>query len=162
MSVLSHHPRMVATYRPEQLSTKSIAGALLRGHLLAVGEIELLIESIGLTTLEAYVLRIITSNANITIADLRVRTAIPASTLTGILTRLETRELVRRFRHVDDRRFVLVQPTTVAGTYHDIIDAAFREFDGRIRSIARLDDVAYFFAVIDAIEIRRRSSRWWG
>lgn len=150
------------TYRPDQQTTNSIAGQLLRGHMLAVGEIGLLIEATGLATLDAYVLRFVTSNRNISIAHLRLNTGMPASTLTGVLNRLERRDLIRRVRHPTDRRAFLIRPTRLAKTYGDIIDAAFREFDSRIRSIARLDDLDDFSAVIDAIEIRRRSSRWWG
>jgi DNA-binding MarR family transcriptional regulator len=61
---------------------------------------------------DMYVLERIWLSKNISARDLTERYHIPASTLTGILDRLEKKELIRRIRSSNDRR--TIQLTTTA------------------------------------------------
>ena len=61
---------------------------------------------------DMYVLERIWLSKNISARDLTERYHIPASTLTGILDRLEKKELIRRIRSSNDRRSI--QLTTTA------------------------------------------------
>lgn len=85
-------------------------------------------------------------------ADLLRAFGIQPSTLTGVLDRLETRRLIRRRRHPNDRRSVLLVLTPAgqraATTVRQVLDG----FEAQVRQRVGAADLAGFFAVAAAVD----------
>jgi len=85
-------------------------------------------------------------------ADLLRAFGIQPSTLTGVLDRLEARRLIRRSRHPNDRRSLLLVLTPAgrraATTVRQVLDG----FEAEVRQRVSATDLAGFFAVAAAVD----------
>jgi DNA-binding MarR family transcriptional regulator len=70
-----------------------------------------LVRRVGLTGPQLVILKEIANHQQVSVGDIARRASLSQGTVTGILERLEKRDLVRRQRSRDDRRRVLVRIT---------------------------------------------------
>ena len=99
-------------------------------HLLAAVDDEL--SDLGLPAAETNVLACFAGEPARSVRELVAATGQRPSTLTGVLDRLERRELIERAPHPDDRRSVLVHLTPAGRTAADDVAAAFARVEARL------------------------------
>ena len=71
-------------------------------------------QRLGLSCQDLLVLATLRQSGTAAVKQLKRRAAIPPSTLTSVIDRLEQRSLVRRWRPPEDRRSVLLEATAAA------------------------------------------------
>lgn len=126
----------------------------------ATHRIGLLIQATGLGVSqgEAHVLAHLAEGGPCTIAALHEAFAHRRSTLTSILDRLESRRLLRREMHAQDRRSFLVRPTArgraLAGRVHEALQKVEAEVERRVSTA----ELAGFDAVAAALESAARQA----
>jgi DNA-binding MarR family transcriptional regulator len=119
-------------------------------HLIAV-HLERAAGDLGVTQAEAHVLAQLARRGPITVAVLHHEFGHKRSTLTSVLDRLESRGLVHRTVHVEDRRSFLVEPTPAGKRAGDAVVRVVDELEARIRSRVTERDVAGVRAVAEAL-----------
>jgi DNA-binding MarR family transcriptional regulator len=87
-----------------------------------------------------------------TVAELQAATGQRASTLTGVLDRLERRGLIERRLNPRDRRSFTVQLTEAGGKAAQRVRQAFRDFDRRALGAVSQRSAKGFFEVLDALD----------
>lgn len=87
-----------------------------------------------LTEQQWRVLRVLWEVERTSSAELAARTLLPATSLVGIIDRLETRGLVARVRSTTDRRVVYVTATSVGRSLGEEVIPHVDEINQRIRS----------------------------
>jgi DNA-binding MarR family transcriptional regulator len=122
----------------------------------------------GLTVSQNYTLRDLYFKGPRSMSELAARLGVPLSTMTGVIDQLESKRLVERMDHPDDRRSLQVRLT---GEGKKLYHAAHEAFLGHLaplvahRSPAESDRIVVFLGeVTDAIrgwreEIRRKERR---
>jgi len=90
------------------------------------------LEEAAVSMSEALVLRVATINPRVTAQGLLVTTGLPPSTLSSLLTRLEERQYMRRFRLEGDRRYAIVRPTRVGATVGRMVESSLTEIEERL------------------------------
>jgi DNA-binding MarR family transcriptional regulator len=88
---------------------------------------------------DMYVLERIWLSKNISARDLTERYHIPASTLTGILDRLEKKELIRRIRSSNDRRSIQLTTTALGNRAVSRHLSEDRQFAQNLFSVLDMD-----------------------
>jgi DNA-binding MarR family transcriptional regulator len=102
---------------------------------------------LGLSAAEINVLACFGDSSRRTVGELVAATAQRPSTLTGIVDRLEARELVERMQNPADRRSILVRLTPTGRAHAKRIAEAYADLEARLpagdvrRLLAALDDV---------------------
>lgn len=108
---------------------------LSKASLFGVGFWAKKVEHLGVTASQAMVLNFLGEEDRILARELRQKLQVTSATMTGILDRLETLELIERQPHPDDRRAILVCLTKLGAQYakeiNTIMIAANEEFMGR-------------------------------
>ena len=108
------------------------------------------LRELGLTPGEVNALAHLRSEAPRSVAELQTLTGQRPSTLTGVIDRLERRELVRRAVNARDRRSFVLELTPEGIQAAQTVETAFAAVEAR----AGLDerDVAAFHRVLQALE----------
>jgi len=105
----------------------------------------------GLTPSQFFVLDVLWTGDGLTVTELGERVALDASTLTGILDRMERGSLVERQTNPSDRRSLLIRLTDRARALeHEVLPIA-DELDTSLRTPFPVDDVAVFERVLDSL-----------
>lgn len=99
-------------------------------RLLASLDAEL--ADLGLSAAEINALACFGGSTRRTVGELVAATAQRPSTLTGILDRLEARELVERTQNPADRRSILIRLTPTGRAHATRIAAAFADLEARL------------------------------
>jgi DNA-binding MarR family transcriptional regulator len=136
---------------PAPTSVRSLAAALLVGHLEMRRLLEHRLEATGLDALDAIVIRMLRINRNPTVGDVRETLALPSSTATHVIDRLCDRGYARREVGFD-RRVILVRVSGVGAEVARMVDETIAELDREIFATVETDpgDVT---RVVDAIEL---------
>ena len=96
-----------------------------------------LVKEYNLTVSELIILWKINKKGPCKITDFAIETGVPASTLTSLFDRLETKELVMRIHDNKDRRCVLIQGTQKLKTLIDtIIEKADKKLQPMLETLA--------------------------
>ena len=104
------------------------------------------------TQAEAHVLAHLAEHAELSVRELQRRAVFRPSTLTAVIDRLESRELVRRATNPRDRRSTVVRLTPRGRTAAGRVARTIADVDARIRERVGADDAAAFGRVLAAIE----------
>jgi DNA-binding MarR family transcriptional regulator len=94
-----------------ELVIKEIVGAIRRLVRAVYLDSAKMSKQFGLTGPQSAVLRSLTNSGSISSADLSRKLYVTPSNITGIIDRLEKKELVERIRKQEDRRIVLITLT---------------------------------------------------
>jgi MarR family transcriptional regulator, organic hydroperoxide resistance regulator len=89
-----------------------------------------------------------------TVAELQAATGQRASTLTGVLDRLERRGLIERRLNPRDRRSFTIALTATGADAAERVKGAFAALDRRAREAVDTRSLEGFFAVLAALEDR--------
>jgi DNA-binding MarR family transcriptional regulator len=115
------------------------------------------LRDLGLTHGEVNALAALETDSGRTVAELGKATGQRASTLTGVLDRLERRGLVERRLNPRDRRSFTLHLTDDGDRAAERVRAAFEAFDRRALGTVSKRSVDGFFEVLDALdEVARR------
>jgi DNA-binding MarR family transcriptional regulator len=109
------------------------------------------LEDLGLSHGEINALAQLEPGAVRTIADLQAATGQRASTLTGVLDRLEGRGLVERRLNPHDRRSFTVTLTHTGVAAAKSVDQTFRDMEGRVLRAVSQRSAKGFFDVLRAL-----------
>ena len=107
---------------------------------------------LGLSHAEVNTLAQLESASACTVSELQVATGQRASTLTGVLDRLERRRLVERRLNPRDRRSFTVQLTDSGAEAAERVRKTFRDFDERALSTVSERSAKGFFEVLDVLD----------
>jgi DNA-binding MarR family transcriptional regulator len=110
------------------------------------------LEELGLSHGEVNALAQLEPGSERTVAELQAATGQRASTLTGVLDRLERRGLIERSLNPRDRRSFTVQLTDAGGEAARRVRQAFRDFDRRALGAVSQRSAKGFFDVLDALD----------
>jgi len=110
------------------------------------------LEELGLSHGEVNALAQLEPGSARTVAELQGATGQRASTLTGVLDRLERRGLIERRLNPRDRRSFTVQLTEAGGEAAQRVRRAFRDFDRRALGAVSQRSAKGFFDVLDALD----------
>jgi DNA-binding MarR family transcriptional regulator len=110
------------------------------------------LEDLGLGHGEVNALAQLEPGAVRTIAELQAATGQRASTLTGVLDRLERRGLVERRLNPRDRRSFTVTLTDTGVAAAKRVDQTFREMEGRVLRAVSQRSAKGFFDVLRALD----------
>ena len=115
------------------------------------------LHDLGLTHGEINALAALGTGSGRTVAELQKATGQRASTLTGVLDRLERRGLVERRLNPRDRRSFTVHLTDDGAPAAARVRTAFQAFDQRVLGAVSNQAADGFFDVLDALdEVARR------
>jgi len=106
---------------------------------------------LGLTAAEINALANLADDRQRTVAELSAAVGAKSSTLTGILDRLERRDLVRRQPHPTDRRAFLVVLTEPGGRAADEIWRAITDLEHRLLAGLPATTLTGFRTVLNAV-----------
>jgi DNA-binding MarR family transcriptional regulator len=109
-------------------------------------------EQLGLSQAELHILAHLDASGAGSTASLHSSFGHRRSTLTSILDRLESRGLIQRRTHPDDRRSFLVELTADGAAAARRAAAGIHALDRRIRRHVTHDELRGFRAVVAAIE----------
>ena len=107
---------------------------------------------LGLSHGEVNALAQLEASSACTVAELQVATGQRASTLTGVLDRLEGRGLVERRLNPRDRRSFTVQLTDAGAAAADRVRKTFRDIDERTLGAVSPRSAKGFFEVLKALD----------
>jgi MarR family transcriptional regulator, organic hydroperoxide resistance regulator len=110
------------------------------------------LEDLGLSHGEVNALAQLEPGAVRTIAELQAATGQRASTLTGVLDRLERRGLVERRLNPHDRRSFTVALTDTGATAAKGVDQTFRDLEERVLRGVSQRSAKGFFDVLRALD----------
>lgn len=110
------------------------------------------LEDLGLSHAEVNALAQLEPGAMRTIAELQAATGQRASTLTGVLDRLERRGLVERRLNPRDRRSFTVTLTDTGVVAAKRVDQTFRDIEGRVLGSVSQRSAKGFFDVLRAVD----------
>lgn len=110
------------------------------------------LEELGLSHGEVNALAQLEPASVRTVAELQAATGQRASTLTGVLDRLERRGLIERRLNPRDRRSFTVQLTEAGGAAAARVRQAFRDFDRRALGVVSQRSAKGFFEVLEALD----------
>jgi MarR family transcriptional regulator, organic hydroperoxide resistance regulator len=110
------------------------------------------LEDLGLSHGEVNALALLEPGAVRTIAELQAATGQRASTLTGVLDRLERRGLVERRLNPHDRRSFTVTLTDAGVAAAKRVDETFRDLEGRVLRAVSQRSAKGFFDVLGALD----------
>lgn len=110
------------------------------------------LEDLGLSHGEVNALAQLEPGAERTIAELQAATGQRASTLTGVLDRLERRGLVQRRLNPRDRRSFTVTLTDTGAAAAKRVDQTFRDMEGRVLRAVSQRSAKGFFDVLRALD----------
>lgn len=110
------------------------------------------LEELGLSHGEVNTLAQLEPGSARTVAALQAATGQRASTLTGVLDRLERRGLIERRLNPRDRRSFTVQLTEAGGQAAQRVRQAFCDFDRRVLGAVSQRSAKGFFEVLDALD----------
>lgn len=110
------------------------------------------LEDLGLSHGEVNALAQLEPGAVRTIAELQAATGQRASTLTGVLDRLERRGLVQRRLNPRDRRSFTVTLTDTGAAAAKRVDQTFRDMEGRVLRAVSQRSAKGFFDVLRALD----------
>jgi MarR family transcriptional regulator, organic hydroperoxide resistance regulator len=110
------------------------------------------LEDLGLSHGEVNALAQLEPGAVRTIAELQAATGQRASTLTGVLDRLERRGLVERRLNPHDRRSFTVTLTDAGVAAAKRVDETFRDLEGRVLRAVSQRSAKGFFDVLGALD----------
>lgn len=110
------------------------------------------LEDLGLSHGEVNALAQLEPGAVRTIAELQAATGQLASTLTGVLDRLERRGLVQRRLNPRDRRSFTVTLTDTGAAAAKRVDQTFRDMEGRVLRAVSQRSAKGFFDVLRALD----------
>jgi MarR family transcriptional regulator, organic hydroperoxide resistance regulator len=110
------------------------------------------LEDLGLSHGEVNALAQLEPGAVRTIAQLQTATGQRASTLTGVLDRLERRGLVERQLNPRDRRSFTVTLTDTGVAAAKRVDETFRDMEGRVLRAVSQRSAKGFFDVLRALD----------
>lgn len=99
----------------ERLTTTEVVAALRRIIRAIDLHSRALVQQYGLTGPQLVVLKELVSLAPQTVSAIAAAVNLSQATVTGILDRLERKDMIRRQRDEEDKRKVLVSPTSAAG-----------------------------------------------
>lgn len=145
-------PRTVTSILSDLHLGYHVLGRLLRTEL----------EEADVSMSEGLVLRLLVSNARVTMSDLVLSTGMAATTITSLVMRLEERGYVRRERLEGDRRFVVVRPRRVGTAIGRMVASAMADIEGRLLSHATaadrsgLEEIARALDLVDRPELPSR------
>lgn len=112
-----------------------------------LSSLDAVLADLGLSAAEINALACFGDSTRRTVGELVAATAQRPSTLTGILDRLEARELIERMQNPADRRSILVRLTPTGRAHAKRVAEAFAELEARLpagevrRVLAALDEV---------------------
>ena len=107
---------------------------------------------VAATQAEAHVLAHLAEHAELSVRELQRRAVFRPSTLTAVLDRLQSRELVRRATNPSDRRSIVVRLTPRGRTAARRVTRAIGDLDSRVADRVAAEDAAAFTRVLAAIE----------
>jgi MarR family transcriptional regulator, organic hydroperoxide resistance regulator len=110
------------------------------------------LRGLGLTPGEVNALAHLRAEQPRSVAELLTLTGQRPSTLTGVIDRLERRELVRRAVNTRDRRSFVLQLTSDGERAAEQVRAAFSALDERMLERVGERSVAGFLRVLEALE----------
>jgi MarR family transcriptional regulator, organic hydroperoxide resistance regulator len=110
------------------------------------------LEDLGLSHGEVNALAQLEPGAVRTIAELQAATGQRASTLTGVLDRLERRGLVERRLNPRDRRSFTVTLTDTGVAAAKRVEQTFRDMEGRVLRVVSQRSAKGFFDVLRALD----------
>jgi MarR family transcriptional regulator, organic hydroperoxide resistance regulator len=110
------------------------------------------LRDLGLTHGEINALAALETDSGRTVADLQKATGQRASTLTGVLDRLERRGLVERRLNPRDRRSFTVDLTDAGARAAERVKAAFDALDRQALEAVSKRSAKGFFDVLDALD----------
>lgn len=151
-SALRESTRVVTSILSDLHLGYHVLGRLLRAEL----------EEADVSMSEGLVLRLLVSNARVTMSDLVLSTGMAATTITSLVMRLEERGYVRRERLEGDRRFVVVRPRRVGTAIGRMVASAMADIEGRLLSHATaadrsgLEEIARALDLVDRPELPSR------
>ena len=114
------------------------------------------LRDLGLTHGEINALAMLGPDSARTVSDLQNATGQRASTLTGVLDRLERRGLVERRLNPRDRRSFTVDLTDEGARAAERVRAAFEAFDRRAFAVVSKRSAEGFFDVLSALDEQAR------
>ena len=97
------------------------------------------LESIDVDPREALILRMAYLNTKVSVAALRERTGMAASTISSVVGRLERDGRVTRFRTWPDHRVVWIAPTPMGVAVARIVGSGIDDIAGRVEDLVRDD-----------------------
>lgn len=110
------------------------------------------LEDLGLSHGEVNALAALEPGATRTVAELQTATGQRGSTLTGVLDRLERRELIERRLNPRDRRSFTVELTEAGEAAGARVRQALRDFDERALRAVSQRSAKGFFEVLAALD----------
>ncbi|HVG74896.1 MAG TPA: MarR family transcriptional regulator [Thermoleophilaceae bacterium] len=110
------------------------------------------LKDLGLTQGEVNALAQLDSRRACTVADLQAATGQRASTITGIVDRLERRGLVKRALNPHDRRSFRLTLTPEGRKARERVRRAFRDLDGRALAAVSDRSAKGFFETLKALD----------
>lgn len=110
------------------------------------------LKDLGLTQGEVNALAQLDARSGRTVAELQAATGQRASTLTGIIDRLERRGLVKRSPNPRDRRSFRITLTADGKRVRERVRRAFRDLDRRALGAVPDRSAKGFFETLDALD----------
>ena len=108
-------------------------------------------DALELQSSEGHLMSYLRSYGPCPISELHRVFGLKRSTLTSLLDRLESRELIRREPHPSDRRSVLVRLTRRGRTLAEKVQKPVADLENRIRAEIAAEDLRGFHRVLRAI-----------
>ena len=159
MDALRYYDPELLIYRCQVVSTArgpSLIAAIEATVHRVLEELDHELRDLGLTHGEMNALAVLGPDSAGTVADLQSATGQRASTLTGVLDRLERRGLVERRLNPRDRRSFTIALTDEGARAAQRVTAAFAAFDRRAFGVVSKRSVDGFFDVLNALDGQAR------
>jgi len=131
-----------------QLAKASQTGARFWGHKVS---------GLGLTAVQAMIIRFLFDNDRITSSDLGMRVSLDSAPLTGILDRLESAKLVERQQNPTDRRAIQIHLTEKGRTTGQEVARVMEKANSEFLSILNKDEEKELRCLLN--KVRHRSSQ---
>ena len=110
------------------------------------------VRNLGVSNTEGHLLTYLANYAPCPISELHRVFGLKRSTLTSLLDRLESRDLVRRTLHPEDRRSLMVILRPEGGRLARKINAVLKGFEARVLAEVKPGHLAGFRRVLEAVE----------
>jgi DNA-binding MarR family transcriptional regulator len=100
---------------------------------------------------DAMLLRMLALNKAVTVADVRLATGLPASTVSSMVRRLQQRGHLERHRLETDRRFMVIEATPIGKQMGGMVGTALADIYRHLGATFDPDDLAIVEEVAEAL-----------
>ena len=115
------------------------------------------VSELSLTAVQAMIVRFLFDNDQLTSSDLGMRVSLDSATLTGILDRLESANLVERRQNPTDRRAIQIHLTEKGRTTGQEVARIMEKANSEFLSILNKDEEKELRSLLN--KVRHRSSQ---